>query len=465
MALLRGLNAPLVRRVLALGAAVAALVAFATLARTEGSSSARLAIGGSEAATDPTDPAGTPRAPRNAPPRAQLRPLDPATLADVPANLVPIGTSDEPFPSADGTLLGVPRSEGGAVGEVEVVDARTFQPLATVELEGWPIAGFVGFTQEADALVVHRRAAGEETLTRHPFDGAQQPTTVALPARQSVELYRSAMLAGGRVALLGVERGGGNGELSTFTAHALVADLLEERVTVDLPLPGVRVEQMGDVLRDGPLHAPGLAWDAAGERLYLAHADAHRITVVDLATGTLHAEVDLDSRAPGTEAPATAGTRVKHAQLSPDGARLYVTGRDYLIDGPGPPLGLSVVDTATLTEVGYVAGVSDWVEVSPDGRWLAWTADTIGEAASTQVSVLDTRTLEETALLGEEGGWSIGLGFSLDSAHLYVRSGGPEGAGMLRAHALPSLEQTGERSLDGQDTFAPSGGYLRELVR
>lgn len=474
------------RRLLVFAAALAAVVAFAALARPQGSSSARISIGASD--PNQAEDAATADGPER---RAEggnfgngsfggevlLRPIDPSTLADVPANLLTMGANDWPFPSDDGALLALLDSAGSDVrnqsdiAEVDVLDARTFQPVASVDLEGAPITGFLGFTPEADAVVVQGSDDGTQTLTRYPLDASEGTTTVELPEQLDVNAHQGTLLSDGRVALLNSERGGGNGELSTWTLRVLVADLLAERVVVDLPLPGVRADQSEVVVRDGPLYFPGAAWDTAGERLYLAHADRSRVTVVDLASGSVAAEADLDSRAPGTEGLAVDGTRRKDAQLSPDGSRLYVTGRDYPPNGPGEPLGLSVIDTATLTEVEYVSGVSDWVRVSPDGRWLAWTAEaaggdagagTDGDRPFSRVGMLDAETLEPVALLGNGYRSSYALGFSRDSAHFYLQSDDGDGGHVVRAHALPSLEQTGERRLPGQAWFDPGGGYLRQ---
>lgn len=490
------------RRLLVFAAALAAVVAFAALARPEGSSSARISIGASDTdEADEADEAGEAgEAGATAEPRERaaqggdfgngsfagevlLRPIDPSTLADRPANLLTLGPSDWPFPSHDGALLAVPDSQNSDVGEgdlaeVDVLDARTFQPVASVDLEGAPIAGFLGFTPEADAVVVQRSDGGTQTLTRHPLDPSEGTTTVALPEQLDVNAYQWAMLEDGRVALLAVERGGDGEGANAPLLRVLVADLLAERVVVDLPLPGVRADQSEIVLQDGPLYFPGAAWDAAGERLYLAHADTSRVTVVDLASGGVAAEADLDSRAPGTEGLAADSSRRKQAQLSPDGSRLYVTGHDYPRNGPGEPgepLGLSVIDTATMTEVEYVSGVSYWVQMSPDGRWLAWTAEATdsdtevgadGDRPSSRVGLLHTETLEPVALLGDGYRSSYALGFSRDSAHIYLQSDDPNGGNggtVVRAHALPSLVQTGERRLSGQSWFDPGGGYLRQV--
>lgn len=476
------------RRLLVFAAALAAVVAFAALARPQGSSSARISIGASD--PDQAEDEATADGPER---RAEggnvgngsfggevlLRPIDPSTLADVPANLLTLGPSDWPFPSDDGALLALLDSAGSDVrnqsdiAEVDVLDARTFQPVASVDLEGAPITGFLGFTPEADAVVVQGSDDGTQTLTltRYPLDPSEGTTTVALPEQLDVNAYQWAMLEDGRAALLAVERGGDGDQANTPLLRVLVADLLAERVVVDLPLPGVRADQSEVVLGDGPLYFPGAAWDTARERLYLAHADRSRVTVVDLASGSVAAEADLDSRAPGSEGLAVDGTRRKDGQLSPDGSRLYVTGRDYPPNGPGEPLGLSVIDTATLTEVEYVSGVSDWVRVSPDGRWLAWTAEaaggdagagTDGDRPFSRVGMLDAETLEPVALLGNGYRSSYALGFSRDSAHFYLQSDDGDGGTVVRAHALPSLEQTGERRLPGQAWFDPGGGYLRQ---
>jgi len=461
------------RRMLALAVALAALVGFARLAAPEHSSS-RLGVGASEgagAAPEAGDPAGRP--PRAGPPEMLLRRLDPSTLADVPANLLLMGPSDRPFPSDDGALLAVPDFQGIDIGEVVVVDARTFRPVATVRLEGSPITGLLGFTPEADAIIVQRRTGRGQTLSRHPLDPREGTTSVELPEPLRVDAEQTAVLGRGRVALLTTDRTGDDGESRRWTARVLVADLLEERVVVDLPLPQVRADPVAEVLRDAPLYFPGLAWDEPRERLYLAHADTRRLTVVDLASGRVEAEADLGTRARDTEQLAAGARRMRNAALSPDGARLYVGGRDVVprADPPDRPLGLSVIDTATLTEVAHLRLLSESGELSPDGRWLAWTsytavpvtdierADGVGFS---RVGLLDTISLQQVALLGNGYRSSYALGFAQDSGFFYLQSDDGEGGFVVRAHALPSLEQTAERRLPGDAWFEPRGAYLRE---
>lgn len=460
------------RPVVALAAAVAALVAFTALARPESSSSARLSIGEPEEVDVRGEAERRPSAAVARPtPFQQSRPLDPATLADVPANILTVGRHTTLVPSHDGTLLAV-LEPGDEAGEVAIVDAKTFQPVARVTIE--PTYGPIVFAPEGDAIVVSGWGEGGENLTRHPLDPAEPTTSIDLPA-DVVVAGAWTPLSEGRVAALATARDPSDRQGWTGTARVLVADLLSGRLAVDLPLPGLAPGLfVGDPTEaDGGVatYAPGTGWDVERERLYVLSGDATRVTVVDLAAGTVLAEGEVGSGpGPATEEPVH---RWWDASVSPDGSRLFVGG--WAMDpaeaaagrgGWGTSLGLSVVDTATLSEVGDVGGVNDWFLLSPDGRWLSWTERVApdgtrdDEGAFARVGLLDTRTLAPAALPGNGSLSSHGLGFSRDSTYFYVSEDG--GQPVVRAYDLRTLTQSGQRHLPRDSWFEPLSGLLHE---
>jgi len=268
------------------------------------------------------------------------------------------------------------------------------------------------------------------------------------------------MLADGRVAMVMRERSASESD-SRSTVHVLVADLLAERMVVDLPLPGLRADFMyGPPRQDASQAIPGFAWDSARERLYIAHADAARVTVVDLAGGAVLAEAEVG--VPVAELGEQPGHRWRWAEVSPDGTRLYTAGNESLAASSAvTPFGLSVIDTATLSEVGRIEGV-DGVQLSPDGRWLLWSVPSMFAPGPTddvqRVALMDTAQVGLVNLLGDRSA-AYPLGFSLDSSHVYLHRAG---SNVVVAYALPSLAQTGERRLPEDAWFDPSVGLLHE---
>lgn len=438
---------------LALAAVLAALVAFTTLARPQSSPSARLSIGdGSEDAGATLEPAAAEDRPRRVlepePTEALARPLDPVTLADVPATILGgLGPGEWLWPSEDGALVAVPDFAGPEVSEVRVLAARTLQPVTTVEVER-QVDQFLGFTDGADALLLIAGAGSRQTLVRQPLDPERSATRVDLPEGVALVQGRVTSLARERVAMVVVEPSG--------LVRVLVADLSAERLAVDLPLPELRAELLVDGPREGPsLAGPGFAWDATRERLYVVRADAAEVAVVDLVAGAIVAEAQVGT--PLADLGEEPVQRWRSAQVSPDGTRLYVTGSEYRpATDTSEPFGLSVIDTATLTEVTHMSRVGEWPQLSPDGRWLLWQSGDTSRAA-----LMATDQIGLVTLIGGRFEPAHPLGFSPDSSHVYLQRDEVGGSTVV-AHALPSLARSAERHLPGNAWFDPTTGLLRQ---
>lgn len=440
------------RAPVALVAVLAALVAFTTLARPQSSPSARLSIGdGSEDAGATPEPAAAEDRPRRVlepePTEALARPLDPVTLADVPATILALRPGEWLWPSEDGALVALPVFAGPDGSEVRVLAARTLQPVTTVKVER-QVDQFHGFTDGADALLLIAGAGSRQTLVRQPLDPGRPATRVDLPEGVALVQGRVTSLARERVAMVVVEPSG--------LVRVLVADLSAERLAVDLPLPELRAELLVDGPREAAsLAGPGFAWDAARERLFVVHADAAKVTVVDLAAGAVAAEAQVGT--PLAELGEEPVQRWRSAQVSPDGTRLYVTGSEHRpATSTSEPFGLSVIDTATLTEVTHMSRVGDWAQLSPDGRWLLWQSGDTSRAA-----LMATDEIGLVTLLGGDSRAAYPLGFSPDSSHVYLQRDEVGGSTVV-AHALPSLERSAERHLPDDAWFDPTTGLLRQ---
>ncbi|CAA9588094.1 MAG: hypothetical protein AVDCRST_MAG88-4325, partial [uncultured Thermomicrobiales bacterium] len=231
---------------------------------------------------------------------------------------------------------------------------------------------------------------------------------------------------------------------ATDAPHLLVVDLPTGRVMTDLRLGGVRAGRVPD--GEGPdapptSHAPGLAWDVARDRLYVAHADEDRVTVVDLAAGVVRRQEDIRDQTPlptgagpwetRSAAPIAGGSRP--ALLSADGRRLFLFGQrstaERLPDGRWRERiflrGIRVVNTTTPREVGGLA-LGGAAALSPDGRrLLVHTARYVGGAPSPhsedfRLYVFDAASLAELGRLDTEPGDIWFQGFSLDGHHAYL---------------------------------------------
>jgi hypothetical protein len=130
----------------------------------------------------------------------------------------------------------------------------------------------------------------------------------------------------------------------------------------------------------------------------------------------------------------------KQAIVSPDGARLYVTGaagemcegQPYFACIEHVPVGLQVIDTKTLELLAEFDGVSE-VALSPDGQWLlgtGWSYDYRDESAewATEIgygfTVIDAKTLKVVTHYAPPTAFTQ-LAVSPDSRFAYLVSTGP----------------------------------------
>jgi hypothetical protein len=263
-----------------------------------------------------------------------------------------------------------------------------------------------------------------------------------------------------------------NGDLVVFAAQAGVSDgsslaphvlfvSTDGKIRADLELSDLRAgdwrQEDGNVAIDNP----GLAWDTKHRRLYVVHAEADLVTVVDLAGARVVAQVDAAAGATGflgslgvgsASAKLEAGND-RSAALSADGSRLYAVGGTRKVVGTGndmqfgqTPLGGFVLDTRTLTRVATIDLKVDRVLTGSGGR-LVFTGTTMTLATEAQ-----SEASRRTELVVTDGslrvsaqrslaayGWLVGL--SADGATAYVASGTS-----VSALSLDRLSQWGSGS-------------------
>ncbi|MGI8689554.1 MAG: YncE family protein, partial [Thermomicrobiales bacterium] len=254
-------------------------------------------------------------------------------------------------------------------------------------------------------------------------------------------------------------------------------------IATDLRLDGVkagqfRESQMGTSDPFYSLFSPGLAWDTARERLYIAHADGDAITVVDLAGGTVIAQQEVRPRTslarrvaawlmPRVAAKGGPSTD-RWAVLSNDGARLFVIGQHaeptQQPDGRWretmTPTGLQVIETRDLREVAHLDVPANEMMLSPDGRRLilhTYRDDgrgTVSGGSGTrhQLAVVDPDRLVELDHADVGGALSL-HGFSADGRYAYLSDaasgGGTRSRTIVRVFDLERRRFVAERALDG----------------
>ena len=185
----------------------------------------------------------------------------------------------------------------------------------------------------------------------------------------------------------------------------------------EIDLQGV-LEGMQRISMDGPSDrfvqwTPAIALAHDREKLYIVHADADRLTTVDLIRHKVQT-VDIQPRLSWIERLLRLTARVAHAKamdgtikqgvLSADGARLYITGFSAVTEMDAPdgiqvetnPLGLQVIQVKDGKEVARIASQAREIDISADGSYL-FLRGWLGEQVFTDVYT--TKYLERVAHL------------------------------------------------------------------
>jgi hypothetical protein len=385
--------------------------------------------------------------------RRELRLVDPATGEELPAAPPIVGWLAGR--SADGRTLAVheprdqacePASGGtacrGGAGVLHLVDLPTWREVtALLPARGW--VGPVAFSPDAArfALAVNESRVSTLLLVDAGTGAVLAERALAPGVRPSLLAYRR---DGAALAVYGQPLANHPGVSRPGPPRALLVDAATLEVRWETPLPEVLA---GHWCREGcqDSHERWLSesWEPAvvpardGRALYVVHADADRLTTVDLdaravRTTEVKAERSMLERLLGlvvgvAEAKGGAEGARKAAVLSSDGARLYVTGSTIRSE-PDPregwritpaALGVQVVETPGGRLIGGApvegSGVGV-IELTPDGAHLllrGW------EAGNTWTEVLDARSLRRTARLV---GWDVVASRRLDGQLVVLAS-------------------------------------------
>jgi len=371
----------------------------------------------------------------------ELRPIDPATGRDLPG-YIPLQLS------LNGAVAISPDSRTAAVAR---------HHFALFDLERWKPVGELG--QLGGVKEIHwssdgRRlyVRGDENCQEGPGFGwlcesrietinvtsgkvvsrAQLPSAYLYPHRYWTSTRTDLAPKGHRVGrtlyLFGAF--GNSNAIDTSddrptTAHVVAFDLEAGKVQDELDLPGVLWGVRPEPYQpDEPTmvgYYPAVAVSPDGRRAYIVHADADRVTVVDLEgmrversdeigrrqaslferflsslAGNAYAkDVPIPEKSAAISRDGGPLYQEKWAAISPDGRFLYVGGVSERF--PTGSLGLQVIDTGSLDIVAEITPGGDLyadLAVHPSGRYLYAVTGGITEG---RLLVLDPVTLEVMA--------------------------------------------------------------------
>jgi YVTN family beta-propeller protein len=290
--------------------------------------------------------------------------------------------------SPDGTKLftiNATSSSGPGVA-LQVIDLATWEATEIERGVTWASnlwlpdsSGLVSLRQFGTSLTVSiiRLDGREGAVVRPRFVPGGDPvlspdgTTLYLPAFESKDGYST--------------------EGPGFIASIDLASGAEQRVRVEGLVVGQQQEETDAGMQYRNLR-PAIALSPEGSRLYAAHAESERLSVIDTATMEVVDEVSLARRRGRwerfkgwigdqlwDEAKAKGGPYTfRELRVVGGGRYLAVTGSKTEACPPeepcmeGVPMGLRVIDAATLETVLTLDGVAR-VAVSPDGRTLVGT--------------------------------------------------------------------------------------------
>jgi hypothetical protein len=415
----------------------------------------------------------------------RVRPVDPATLQDVPGPL-PLSLENN-YTSAlspDGRTLAAitwPKNRTANRGGVlHVMDLVAWKDRKTAVTFDDHVRQLL-FGPDGKQLYWVRPGpmTGEPATNPDPgvyrIDLASERVTrlVALPTMFLPE-YGGVGIAGGRMAIVGSTVG----EPSTSrVAQVYVVDLAQGAIVSRFDLTGIRAGQVLDagVAPDDIRNVrPALGWDLPRGRLFVLDADDDRMAVIDLASATMRGPSVVRPRASVLDrllglfsAPASAkmqSSSVRRAVVSADGRRLYVSGlRSDFVDSTGPQdigreqvtlLPLQVIDTVDLTEIGRIDLASTEFDISPDGRRLLVITNRFepkpkgwAVRAAYELRLIDTERRTQIASIALEERPRI-IGFDSDGSAAYVAAHIGFDSTILRRVTLDDLQRQQVRKIE-----------------
>lgn len=375
-----------------------------------------------------------------------------------------LGQASSELVSPDGRWLAVAYHRGqSSSSELRVFDLEGWREVPVEQLESAGTQHIGGFAWAANGWLAGLRYRGSVT-PGFPWvleAGGDGPRALIEPDVGDLDQWSGVQASGdgARLHVLGYRSAEccgidvqGDPFLATF-------DLESGAELGRVALPGVLVGQRFETLFENEdeynvLRSPAVVAASDGSLVYVVHADEDRVSVVDVAAGTVRVEAierprSVLSRLGGwltsglvSRAEAKGGVyRRKAATLSADGSQLYVTGvaevacegTPYFSCVDGRPLGLQVVDLESMELVAEFGGISRFVATSDGSRLVGIGAevdyrevgpDEHGVRVGFGAQVIDTRSLEVVAHVEPET-WFLDVAVSPDGRFAYLLSYGP----------------------------------------
>lgn len=406
----------------------------------------------------------------------QLRALDPRTLGDLPGfPPIDLGASQVTAIAPGGRTLAalvypqppMPPPAGPSSATLHLIDLAAWRDTPT-DLHISGTVAWMGFALDGRALywLVHDGVPGfgprptSYRLMRYDLHQRREHLALTLPGPllgDPAITVRVGARDVGWLALYYVPADATSGP--TDAPHLLRFDLRGDRVRYDVALGGVRQGTFADEAGAERFAIPGLAWDLDRERLHIVHADADRLTTVDLGDGAILGQriiAGVTSPRTGDVSPWTAIRRatmpgaVRVALLGTGGARLFVRGQTVEVvrqaDGSWQEryifTGVRVVDVASAAEIARL-GDEGQITITPDGsRLLVHTmryegGQPVDDARAFRLAVYDATSLREMGSLAVTTGEIWPTYFSPDGRYAYLLR--PQGGTLTRMGRVAPL--------------------------
>lgn len=247
--------------------------------------------------------------------------------------------------------------------------------------------------------------------------------------------------SGSRLAVYAVPYDAEN--LTEGRPRLFIINLESGRMVSNILLKDVTEGQIAQQSRQmgGPrsmILTPALAWNESQNFLYVVHADADRLTKVDLTSGKILKQAKWAKRLSfrqrllnllerSAEAKGMAETIERQAVISRDGKKLYITGQRIADESTQESglrmvsLGLTVVDLERFLEMAHKPLPVSRISSTPNGNLLLLTGsrENEGRLETSGLYVFEAEGLKQ---VGHFPGELTPLGFSDDNSAAFLRS-------------------------------------------
>lgn len=383
----------------------------------------------------------------------QARPVDPATLADLPGYAtIYFGHHYTYAVSPDRKMFAVITWPGdsNAAGALHLINLNTWTDIHT-DLRIDDYVSDLTFSADGRTLYWAMPAVRDPThgmprdyqLYGYDLEGRQLSAVTPFP---SSFMPWSQHLASDKVAIFGIPTDPDN--LAEDAPHVMIIDTTRSHIVADVGLNGVKAGQFREQATNATSasqgeswqyvsYSPGLAWDLDRNVLYIVHADDNKVTVVNLVNGIVTKQTSTrspqsflgwisDSLAPAAQAKGGPWIGAR-ALLSRDGKRLYVfSQKDEM--GQLTATNLRVIATNGMREIGHIDELLTDFALTPDGKSLLVAKGEIDKSygfdmmVNRDIYILDAETLQERihVRIGQvDQLWFDG--FSPDGRYAYLR--------------------------------------------